>query len=76
MVTFSDLDISRYLNTEEKRLAYLNAMLEDGDEAQIKRALGDIAKAEGKTLKSPQKNLLQALKELGFVLEAKTFKNA
>ncbi|CCB80923.1 helix-turn-helix domain-containing transcriptional regulator [Helicobacter bizzozeronii] len=76
MVTFSDLDISRYLNTEEKRLAYLNAMLEDGDEAQIKRALRDIAKAEGKTLKSPQKSLLQALKELGFVLEAKACKNA
>ncbi|WP_120950913.1 hypothetical protein [Helicobacter sp. L8] len=73
MVTFSDLDISRYLNTEEKCLAYLNAMLEDGDEAQIKRALQDIAKARGKTLKTPHKSLLQALKELGIKLEAKAF---
>ncbi|CRF41799.1 DNA-binding protein [Helicobacter ailurogastricus] len=72
MVTFSDLDISRYLNTEEKRLAYLNAILEDADEAQIKRALQDIAKAKGKVLKPPYKNFWQTLKELGIKLEAKT----
>ncbi|WP_104758247.1 helix-turn-helix domain-containing transcriptional regulator [Helicobacter salomonis] len=75
MVTFSNLDLSRYLNTEEKRLAYLNAVLEDGDEAQIKRALEDIARAQGRNLQSSQMDqafpLLQVLRELGFALVVK-----
>ncbi|TSA80811.1 hypothetical protein [Helicobacter mehlei] len=57
MVTFSDLDISRYLNTEEKRLAYLNAILEDADEAQNKTSLKLRAKSLNPRIKTFGKHL-------------------
>lgn len=40
-------DASKYLNTQEDRIAYLNACMETGDAQLIQSAIGDIAKAQG-----------------------------
>jgi probable addiction module antidote protein len=40
-------DISRYLDSEEAMAEYLSQVLEDGDNAELIRALGHIAKAKG-----------------------------
>ncbi len=40
-------DVVDYLSTEEDRLAYLEAALEDGEPTLIVAALGDIARAKG-----------------------------
>jgi probable addiction module antidote protein len=42
-------DASDYLATEEDIVAYLEAVMEDGDPALISAALGDIARAKGMT---------------------------
>ncbi|MDR2099761.1 MAG: putative addiction module antidote protein [Campylobacteraceae bacterium] len=42
-----DTDISKYLTDDEMIEFYLNQVLEDGNEAEFKRALGYIAKAKG-----------------------------
>lgn len=42
-------DVTKYLETEEDMVAYLEAALEDGDTALISAALGDIARAKGMT---------------------------
>ena len=42
-------DSSEFLKTEEDIAAYLNAALEDGDTSVIAAALGDVARAKGKT---------------------------
>jgi len=44
-----DTDISKDLVDDETIEFYLNLVLEDGDEAEFKRALGYIAKAKGMT---------------------------
>ncbi|MDR2399292.1 MAG: putative addiction module antidote protein [Endomicrobium sp.] len=44
-----DTDISKHLTDDEMIKFYLNQVLEDGDEAEFKRALGYIAKAKGMT---------------------------
>ncbi|MDR3346345.1 MAG: putative addiction module antidote protein [Campylobacteraceae bacterium] len=43
------VDIVKYLTDDESIEFYLNLVLEDGDEAEFKRALGYIAKAKGMT---------------------------
>jgi probable addiction module antidote protein len=40
-------DITRYLDSEEAMAEYLSQVLEDGDNAELIRALGHIAKAKG-----------------------------
>lgn len=52
MVKISDLpsfDAANYLDSEEAITAYLNAILEENDDALLAEALGDIAKAKGMT---------------------------
>ena len=39
-------DITRYLDNEEAMAEYLSQVLEDGDNAELIRALGNIAKAK------------------------------
>jgi len=45
----STFDASDYLDSEETITAYLNAILEENDDALLASALGDIAKARGMT---------------------------
>jgi probable addiction module antidote protein len=40
-------DITRYLDSEEAMAEYLSQVLEDGDNAELIRALGHMAKAKG-----------------------------
>jgi probable addiction module antidote protein len=40
-------DITRYLDSEEAMAEYLSQVLEEGDNAELIRALGHIAKAKG-----------------------------
>ncbi len=50
MVKVADLptyDTADYLDSEEAITAYLNAILEESDDALLASALGDIAKARG-----------------------------
>ena len=42
-------DMADYLQTDEEIAAYLNAVLQDGDAAELARALGYIARARGMT---------------------------
>jgi len=42
-----NLDISEFLDSEEKILAYLNAIIEDNDLPLLLQAIGHIAKARG-----------------------------
>lgn len=52
MVKIADLptyDAADYLDSEEAITAYLNAILEENDDALLASALGDIAKARGMT---------------------------
>lgn len=52
MVKITDLpsfDAADYLDSEEAITAYLNAILEENDDALLAEALGDIAKARGMT---------------------------
>ncbi|MGO9952816.1 MAG: addiction module antidote protein [Dissulfurispiraceae bacterium] len=42
-------DVVEHLETEEDMVAYLEAVLEDGDPALLSVALGDIARARGMT---------------------------
>lgn len=42
-------DATRYLQTKEDIVAYLDAVLEDGDPELLKAALGDIARSKGMT---------------------------
>lgn len=43
-------DVTEHLETNEDRVAYLDAALEDGDPSLIVAVLGDIARAKGMTL--------------------------
>ena len=52
MVKISELptfDAADYLDSDEAITAYLNVILEAGDDALLAEALGDIAKARGMT---------------------------
>jgi probable addiction module antidote protein len=42
-----DWDVADYLNSEEDRVAFLNAILEDGDPALYQAALGAVARSMG-----------------------------
>jgi probable addiction module antidote protein len=45
--TVKAFDMTRHLNSEEAMAEYLSQVLEDGDNAELIRALGHIAKAKG-----------------------------
>ena len=45
-------DPAEHLETEEDMAAYLEAALEEGDPSLVAAALGDIARAKGKTQQS------------------------
>lgn len=47
IITTSLWDPSEHLETDEDRVMYLEAALDDGDPALIYAALGDIARAKG-----------------------------
>ena len=47
MTTWSSYDAADYLETEEKQLEYLTAIIELGDPLAIQAALGSIARARG-----------------------------
>ena len=64
MVKVADLpsfDAADYLDSEEAIAAYLNAIMEENDDALLASALGDIAKARGMT---------QIAKDAGFGRES------
>ncbi|WP_163535136.1 hypothetical protein [Helicobacter suis] len=72
-MAFKPFSIPKTLNTEGRRLAYLSAVLEDGDMAELKRALMYIAKSKGINLPPFEGSALEfarALKELGFGLQS------
>ena len=54
-------DMADYLKTDEEVAAYLNAVLRDGDAAELAEALGHIARARGMT---------KVAKETGLAREA------
>ncbi|MBK1782670.1 putative addiction module antidote protein [Advenella sp. WQ 585] len=62
----SEFDASEYLQTPDDIIAYLNAVIEDGDQELFIAALGDVAKAIG---------MAQIAKETGLGRESlyKTF---
>jgi len=47
----SKLDIANYLDSHEMIAEYLNAVLEEGNDAEIVSAIGHIAKAIGGQIK-------------------------
>jgi len=47
MQKLKTFDITRHLDSEEAMAEYLSQVLEDGDNAELIRALGHIAKAKG-----------------------------
>ena len=47
MQKLKSFDITRHLDSEEAMAEYLSQVLEDGDNAELIRALGHIAKAKG-----------------------------
>jgi probable addiction module antidote protein len=48
-IKMSKWNPAEYLSTPARRLAYLEAVFEDGDPALIAKAVGDIARANGMT---------------------------
>lgn len=49
-VKFSRYDTTDYFKTEDDITAYLDAVMEDGDSALIAAALGDIARAQQRSI--------------------------
>jgi probable addiction module antidote protein len=45
--TLQNFDMARYLNSDKAITEYLNQVLEEGDDALLAEALGDIARAKG-----------------------------
>ncbi|GMB93881.1 hypothetical protein NHP200010_16160 [Helicobacter bizzozeronii] len=71
-VTLKPFRVAQMLDTDERRLSYLNAVLEDGDIVELKDALEVVAESKGINL--PAFNggvveLLGTLKKLGFTLQ-------
>ena len=67
-------DAAETLETKEDIAAYLDAVLEDGDPALLKAALGDVARAKGMTEIAlaagiGRANLYKALSHRGYVLD-------
>ncbi len=63
-------DVTRYLNSDEEIVGYLNAVLEEDDQELLLAALGDVARAKGMTQVSRdtglgRESLYKALSEQG-----------
>jgi probable addiction module antidote protein len=63
-------DVTRYLNSDEEIVGYLNAVLEEDDQELLLAALGDVARAKGMTQVSREtglgrESLYKALSEQG-----------
>ncbi|GMT39234.1 hypothetical protein NHP20013_13690 [Helicobacter bizzozeronii] len=72
-MAFKPFSVVKFLNNDEKRLSFLNAVLEDGDMAELKIALRKIAKSKGIDLPPFEGDALEfarVLKQLGFGLRA------
>ncbi|WP_104628642.1 helix-turn-helix domain-containing transcriptional regulator [Helicobacter bizzozeronii] len=71
-VTLSPFSVVEFLDTEEMRISYLNAVLEDGDIAELKRAFRHVAEAKGVELPAleGQDWFLKALRALGLGLHS------
>ncbi|GMB92713.1 hypothetical protein NHP200010_04240 [Helicobacter bizzozeronii] len=75
-MAFKPFSIPKTLNTEGRRLAYLNAVLEDGDMAELKRVLAYIAESKGikdidlSTFEGDTLEFMRVLKKLGFGLHS------
>ncbi|BCZ19353.1 hypothetical protein NHP190012_09950 [Helicobacter sp. NHP19-012] len=70
--TFENFSVAEALNTDERRTAHLNAVLEDGDFEEIKDALAVIAESKGVELPPFEGEawFLEVIKKLGFGLQA------
>ncbi|GMT39231.1 hypothetical protein NHP20013_13660 [Helicobacter bizzozeronii] len=71
-MAFKPFRVAQMLDTEERRLSYLNAVLRDGDMVELKDAIEVIAESKGVELPVLEGDfgLLPALKKLGFKLQA------
>ncbi|WP_104758290.1 helix-turn-helix domain-containing protein [Helicobacter salomonis] len=72
-MAFKPFSIPKALNTEGRRLAYLNAVLEDGDMEELKETLEIIAESKGIDLPPFEGDTLEfmrVLKKLGFGLQS------
>ncbi|WP_104751156.1 helix-turn-helix domain-containing transcriptional regulator [Helicobacter salomonis] len=72
-VTLKPFDAAEFLDSDQVRLSYLNAVLEDGDLAELKDALEVIAKSKGIDLPPFEGDALEfarVLKKLGFCLQS------
>jgi probable addiction module antidote protein len=63
-------DVTRYLNSDEEIVGYLNAVLDEDDQELLLAALGDVARAKGMTHVSREtglgrESLYKALSEQG-----------
>lgn len=67
IVALSPFRAAEFLDTDEVRLAYLNAVIEDGDTTELKRALAYVAESKGVELPALEGEnwLLEALRKLG-----------
>lgn len=71
-VTLRPFRVAQMLDTEERRLSYLNTVLKDGDIAEIRRAFRHVAESKGIELPSLEGEfwVLEALKKLGLGLQS------
>ena len=53
-------DITEHLGTDERIAAYLEAVFEDGDPAEIRDALGNVARARGMTAVAEKAGITRA----------------
>ncbi|BEG58256.1 hypothetical protein NHP21005_19440 (plasmid) [Helicobacter sp. NHP21005] len=70
-MAFEPFSISKTLNTDTRRLAYLNVVLEEGNATELKDTLKILAESKGITLpefKGEVIEFLSAMKSLGFEL--------
>lgn len=74
-MAFLPLDMAQILDTEERRLSLLNAVLEDGDTTELKNTLASIAESKGikdldlSNFGGDAFDLMRVLKRLGFGLQ-------
>ncbi|CCB80790.1 helix-turn-helix domain-containing transcriptional regulator [Helicobacter bizzozeronii] len=75
-VTFKPFNAAEFLDSDQVRLSYLNAVLADGDMAELKDALEIIAESKGikgidlSAFEGDTLEFMQVLKKLGFGLQA------
>ncbi|BCZ18345.1 hypothetical protein NHP190003_16270 (plasmid) [Helicobacter sp. NHP19-003] len=72
-MAFKPFSVVKFLNTNEKCLSFLEAVLEDGDLTELKDALEVIVKSKGIDLSPFEGDALEfarVLKKLGFGLQS------